>query len=176
MTVVALALRLTLVFVLAAAVVGKLHSRASRADYRQMFTAMDVPAPLRAPVAVALVAAEIVTAPLLLVPSTVILGSAMAAALFGVLAAGVYHIVRGARRVRCNCFGGASGVELSALHVVRNVVLAVVALAALVLSFAVGAVATQGIAIAVAAALVLAAIVVRLDDLIYLTGWDFERR
>ncbi|MEU7930620.1 MauE/DoxX family redox-associated membrane protein [Micromonospora echinofusca] len=176
MTAVALTLRLALAFVLVAAVVGKLRSRTSRAEYRQMFTALDVPAPWRTPVAVALVAAETVTAALLPFPSTAIAGSAMAAALFGVLAAGVHHIVRGARHVKCNCFGGASDAELSTLHVVRNAALVAGAVAALVLSIPGGTLTTPGIVTAGAAALVFTILVVRLDDLVYLTSDDSARR
>ena len=170
MTVAALALRLTLAFVLVAAAAGKLSTRASRAQYREMFIAMGIPARWRTAVAVALVVAEIGTAALLVPPRAAIPGSVAAAALFTVLAVGVRHVVRGARQVRCNCFGSAKAVPLSPIHVLRNGVLVLFAVAASGLSIAGGPVSAPGVLLAAIGALVLAALMVRFDDVAYLAG------
>ena len=170
MTAAALTLRLTLALVLVAAVAGKLSTRTSRAEYREMFTAMGIPARWRAPVAVMLVVAEIGTAALLVLPRVAIAGSIAAAILFAVLTAGVHQVVRGARQVRCNCFGAAKGVPLSPVHVLRNGVLVLFAVAATALSIAGGPVSAPASLLAAIGALVLAALVVRFDDVAYLAG------
>lgn len=160
--------RLALALVLLAAVVGKLRTAESRRDYAGMFPAMGVPAPLVRPVAVALVGAEAVTAVLLLTPATAALGATASVLLFAALTAGVYSIVRSQRRVRCNCFGGSGDAELSTVHLVRNLALVGLSLVALALSLSGTAPGVPDVAVSAIAALVIAAVVVRIDDLVSL--------
>lgn len=166
MSVLAMTLRLALVFVLAAAVFGKLRDADSRRDYLKTFRDMGLPAALRWPVAVGLVIAEAVTAVLLLIPATVAVGSAAAVLLFGVLAAGVLHIVRTERKVSCNCFGASSDANLSSVHLTRNLALVAVAFGSLGLSLNGATAALPQAAVATFGALIIAAVVVRLDDLV----------
>ncbi len=81
-------------------------------------------------VAVAVVTAEAATAAGLVLPVGWPLGLAAAALLLVAFAAGIGYALRRGLRVRCRCFG-ASGGELGAAELVRNVVLAVAAAAAL---------------------------------------------
>lgn len=166
MPVLTMAVRLILVFVLAAAVFGKLRGAESRRDYLKTFHEMGLPARLRWPVAVGLVLAEVVTAVLLLIPATVAVGSAAAVLLFGLLAGGVLRIVRMEQKVSCNCFGAGRDANLSAVHVVRNLALFAVALGSLGLSLNGTTAALPQAAVAAFGALIIAAIVVRLDDLV----------
>lgn len=166
MSVLAMTVRLVLVFVLVAAVFGKLRGAESRRGYLKTFTDMGLPVALRWPVAVGLVVAEVVTAVLLLVPATAAWGSVAAVLLFGVLTGGVLRVVRSERKVSCNCFGASRDATLSGVHVGRNLALVALAFAALGLSLNGATAALPQAAVAAFGALVVAAVVVRLDDLV----------
>ena len=163
-----LTVRLALVMVLAAAVVGKLRTAQSRRDYAGMVTAMGVPAALVRPVGVALIGAEAATAALLVGPATAPVGALAAVLLFAALTVGVYQVVHTKRRVKCNCFGGSDRAELSTVHLVRNVALVALSVVALALSLGSGGPGIPEMAVASFGALVIAAVVVRIDDLVSL--------
>ncbi len=116
-----LTLRIILAGVLAAAAIAKVR------DPRGLVRAVGdhgVPASLRGPVAVALVAAEAALAVLLLVPATARAAGA-GVALLGVLFAASLGLMRlrGRRRAPCGCFGGTRERPV-ALLVVRALALA----------------------------------------------------
>ncbi|KQT42048.1 hypothetical protein ASG43_17385 [Aureimonas sp. Leaf454] len=93
-----------------------------------------LPEPLVEPVAKGLVAAELLTVALLVVPMTVSVGAAFALALLLVYAGGIaINLKRGRRRIECGCGGPAQ--MLSAALVLRNGLLGALALLPLVAGF-----------------------------------------
>ncbi|MCA2213524.1 MauE/DoxX family redox-associated membrane protein [Jidongwangia harbinensis] len=161
-----LTLRLALAFVLAAAVAGKLRSAESRDEYTRMFRDVGLPSALRRPAAAGLVAAELATLVLLVLPWTASVGAAAAVLLFATLTAGVHQIVRSERKVTCNCFGGGGDAELSTVHVFRNLFLVGLSVAALLLSLDGGSADLAQMAVAAFGAVIIAAVVSRLDELV----------
>ncbi|MEU0396133.1 MauE/DoxX family redox-associated membrane protein [Streptomyces sp. NPDC006208] len=166
-----LAARLLLVLVFAAAAAGKSWRRGSFDAFGSSLTALRLfPRRLSAPVAVATVVAEAVTAVLLAVPATAGAGLALALVLLGAFVAGILAARRGGRQVPCRCFG-ATSMPLGIPHVIRNALLAAVAvvgLAAMASTSAPGSVHPGGLAIAGVTAAVGALMVVRMDDLLAL--------
>jgi hypothetical protein len=125
------ALRLVLVFVLAAAVVGKLRAGAAGlAELAAVVRRWGVREGRARPVAVAVVAAEATAAGLTAWPATAVAGCAAALVLLSAFTAAVTRLVTAGAGVRCRCFGGV-GVRLGRQHVIRNATLSAVALAAL---------------------------------------------
>lgn len=162
MPVIVMTMRLVLAFVLLAAVVGKLSDRDAAVT---MFADAGVPALLRRPAVGVLVIAEAVTAALLVIPSAAMPGTLAATLLFCLLTAGVIRIVRSGRTVACNCFGGSAGVPLGSVHIYRNVGLTALSATASALSMeTVGSTLPQPAT--AFTALIIAAVVVRLDDLV----------
>jgi hypothetical protein len=123
----------------------------------------------RRPVAATVLAGEVAAAGLLVWPATVPAGFGLALGLSAAFAAGIAAAVRRGERAPCRCFGG-SAAPLGRTQLVRNVALAVVALAGLVLVWCWPTVPVHpaGAGLAVLVGLVLAALVVRLDDLVAL--------
>ncbi|MFB9236646.1 MauE/DoxX family redox-associated membrane protein [Plantactinospora siamensis] len=160
--------RLLLALVFLAAVVGKLRSRAAFAGFVGSVEAFGLlPRRRVRPVAGLAVAVEAAVVPLLAVPAAAPAGYAAAAALLAVLTGAILAALRRGRRPACHCFGTA-GAPIGPRHVVRNVLLFLVAAAGLAASPMAGAGPPAGAAgrlLALAAAAPLAALVVRLDDL-----------
>jgi hypothetical protein len=128
-----------------------------------------LPARAASGVAVVVVVAELAIWFLLAVPVPVAAtgGFAIAALLLTVFAIGIASsVVRGAR-VRCRCFG-ASTTPLGFRHVVRNAVLAVVALVGVLAVPMSGPVQPGGLVVAISAGLLFGSFVALLDDFVEL--------
>ncbi|MGI5145072.1 MauE/DoxX family redox-associated membrane protein [Plantactinospora sp. CA-294935] len=119
-------------------------------------------------VAVLLTVVEALVPPLLLVAPA--WGFGLATGLLAVLAAGVLLVVRRRLDVRCRCFGNGSA-RLGVRHVVRNLLLFLVAGTGLLAALSAGAappVDGPGVLLSAGAAAILATFVVHLDDLVEL--------
>ena len=156
---------LALVFLVA--VVGKLRGRAAFAEFAGSVAQFGLlPTGWVGPAARAAVAVEALVVVLLPLPVTALAGYLLATGLLGVLTGAMLAAVRRGRRPVCRCFG-TGGTAIGARHVVRNALLAAVAVAGLVLSLAAsGPPRLAAGLLAVVAAVPLAALVVRLDDLV----------
>ncbi|MFG1882947.1 MauE/DoxX family redox-associated membrane protein [Micromonospora sp. NPDC049102] len=163
--------RLLLALVFVVAVIGKLRSRTVFAEFVGSVRQFGVPArwaPSTAHVAVAVEAAVVI---LLAVPRTVPAGLLLAAGLLGVLTAAIVGALRRGARPACRCFG-AGDAPVGGRHVARNLALATVALLGL-LGWATGTgtgppPSAPTVLFAVGVAVPLAAVVIRLDDLVAL--------
>ncbi|MEU8423886.1 MauE/DoxX family redox-associated membrane protein [Micromonospora sp. NPDC048835] len=161
--------RLLLALVFAVAVIGKLRTRAGFAEFVGSVRQFGVPARWASPTARVAVAAEAAVVVLLAVSRTVPAGLLIAAGLLGVLTAAMVVALRRGARPACRCFG-AGDAPIGGRHVVRNVALATVALLGL-LGWATGSgppPSAPTVLFAVGVAVPLAAVVVRLDDLVAL--------
>ncbi|MCX4385339.1 hypothetical protein OG777_00155 [Micromonospora peucetia] len=168
MRAVELAARILLGLVFLAAVLGKLRTRAGFAGFVGSVGQFGVPARWTAPVARIAVATEAAVVVLLAVPSTVPVGLLIAAGLLGVLTAAIVGALRRGARPACRCFGAADA-PIGPRHVVRNLALAVVALLGLLAGATAGASPSPATTLLAAGlAVPLAAVVVRLDDLVAL--------
>ncbi|MFC7643690.1 MauE/DoxX family redox-associated membrane protein [Streptosporangium lutulentum] len=78
-------------------------------------------------------AAELAAVVLLAVPTTAVIGFALSAVLLTGFAAGIAGALRRGERTPCRCFG-AAGTRLGPAHLVRNLVLAVIAAVGLAVS------------------------------------------
>jgi hypothetical protein len=156
---------LALVFVVAA--VGKLRDRAAFvASVRELRVA---PA---APVAAAVVAAELLVV-LLLVPgrpAATAAGLALAAGLLLAFTAAVVSALRRGLAAGCRCFGASTASPYGRRHVARNLALAVVAVAGAAAAPADPAVTGPVVLAAVPLAALAALVVTRLDDLVALVA------
>jgi hypothetical protein len=115
---------------------------------------------------VAVVSGEIAVPVLMVVPGTAGIGLGIAIVLLTVFGVGIAAAMRRGLRTSCRCFGSSSA-PLGPRHLVRNALL--VAAAATGLAFGpdrIGSADPAGLAVAGAGAVVLVALVVRLDDLI----------
>jgi hypothetical protein len=149
-----IAVRAVLVIVFAVAVVGKVRQPREFVASLRGFGVL--PSAAVRPVAAVVAVLEVATVVLLLVPAALVAGYALAAGLR-----------RGARPV-CRCFGG-RGAAVGPVHVGRNAGLVAAAVAGAVMSMVDGAALEPGpVVLAAATGVVVAAIVVRLDDLVAL--------
>lgn len=160
-----------LVAVFGAAAAGKLTSRQAYAEF-VVSTGRLLPtrwSRWRRPAAVGVLVGELVTAMLLVVPATATLGFTAAAGLGLLFGAGVAAALRRGERAPCRCFG-ISTTPLGRPHLVRNALVAGVAVGGLTstLLAPAGPVHPAGALVAVAAGLVTAVLVVRLDDVVAL--------
>jgi len=125
------AIRILLVVVFTSAVLGKLGSRSAVADLGRLLDELPAqPGRIRTWSAPGLIAAESAVVGLLLLPGTARAGYAVAAVLLVAFTAGVSWLVRRGSTASCRCFGG-SGQRLGRRHVVRNGLLAALAIGAL---------------------------------------------
>ncbi|WP_433269315.1 MauE/DoxX family redox-associated membrane protein [Micromonospora vinacea] len=160
--------RLLLALVFLAAVVGKLRTRAGYAAFVASVGQFGVPAHWTAPAARVAVAAEAAVVVLLAVSRTVPAGLVLAVGLLGVLTAAMVLALRRGARPACRCFGAADA-PIGARHVGRNLALLTVALLGLLGRAAAGPPLSASAAlVAVGVAVPLAAVVIRLDDLVAL--------
>lgn len=86
-----------------------------------------VPEHLASPLAISIIAAEILAAVLLLIPRTMRLGAALTAAmLVGFALYGLYYVyVAKGEPLECGCFGGIIGSQLGVKTALRNLLLLV---------------------------------------------------
>ena len=154
--------------VFAAAAIGKARSAAALREFAGTLVAGRLVARRwRMPVAVAVSVAEAGIAVLVAVPATGRLGLAAAAVLAVGFVAGIQvTVVRGAR-IPCVCFGSGSDRAMGRGYQIRNLLLAGCALLGVVAGghTGVGGLRTDGVVVAVAAGVLLAALVIRGDDL-----------
>lgn len=114
----------------------------------------------------AVVAGELAVPVLLVVPGTAGIGLGIAVLLLTVFGVGIVAAMRRGLRTSCGCFGSSS-TPLGTRHLVRNAMLVIAAATGLAFGpDRVGQADPAGLAVAGAGALILAVLVVRLDDLI----------
>jgi hypothetical protein len=127
-------------------------------------------APLRPgqvrPLAMTVVATEAAVPVLLLFPSAVFYGIALAGALLAAFTAAIGTALKRGRRVPCRCFGSSS-TPIGPSHLVRNAILLISTLAG---GLALDAQPPQaaGLIVAIAAGLVGAILIVAMDDIAFL--------
>ncbi|MEH0972088.1 MauE/DoxX family redox-associated membrane protein [Micromonospora sp. CPCC 205546] len=170
MRAVELGARILLALVFLAAVLGKLRTRAGFEGFVASVGQFGVPPGWVGPVARSAVAAEAAVVVLLAVPSTVPAGLLLAAGLLGVLTVAIAAALRRGARPACRCFGAADA-PIGPRHVARNLTLAAVALLGLLGGAVAGASPSPSpatVLLAAGLAVPLAAVVVRLDDLVAL--------
>ncbi|HEY0641051.1 MAG TPA: MauE/DoxX family redox-associated membrane protein [Pseudonocardiaceae bacterium] len=134
--------------------------RGSTAMFRQLGAGR-----LATPLTVALCGVEAAVAVTMTVPASAPFGRPAAVGLLGVLTAGVAHIVLTRRDVRCACFGAAA-TRIGALQLTRNLALLAAAVAGL--AGARPAVPPAHLVVAATTGIVLAVLIVRLEDLVFL--------
>lgn len=160
---------LGVVFVVSA--FGKLRSRDALRAFAVSVREMRVlPAGLSRPVAVTVPAAEAIAAALLLTPATATLGAGLALVLLGAFTFGIALVLSRGGAASCRCFG-MSDRPFAPRHLVRNGLLIIAALAALVTSA--GSTAEPhpvAALLAIVVGLVGALLIVVLDDLVELFG------
>ncbi|GAB2932577.1 methylamine utilization protein MauE [Micromonospora polyrhachis] len=159
--------RCLLGLVFLAAVVGKLRNRSAIDEFADSIVQFGVlPATWTRPAARLVLGAEGVIVLLLAVPGTMPVGYLLAIGLLGVLTGAMLVAVRRGRRPACLCFGTA-GTPIGGRHVARNILLMAVAVGGLLVTVLNDPPTGIGeVLLAAATAVPLAAIVVRLDDIV----------
>jgi hypothetical protein len=167
-----LACRVMLAGIFVVSLVSKVRSRTAYAGFRRSVAEWRVvPRHRSAAVAAGAVAGEAGVVLLLVLPWTVPVGFITGAVLLAAFTAGIVVVLRRQRAVTCRCFG-ASTTKLGATHVVRNLLLFTLCVAGAV-SAAVAAgppPTAPGAALALSVAAIGVLIVVRIDDLVALSG------
>jgi hypothetical protein len=162
--------RVLLATVFVGAVAGKVGGRSAYQGFVRSLRDMAIPNGLIRMAAPATVAAEALTAVLLLAPlrPTVLLGFILATTLLGAFAAVVGRALRRGVRAPCRCFGG-SATPLGARHIIRNVILMALAGAGIAATAAGhGRLQIAPTLIAASAGLVIGLATIALDDLVSL--------
>ncbi|AEV87840.1 hypothetical protein ACWT_6827 [Actinoplanes sp. SE50] len=166
-----IAARLLIGTVFAVAVAGKVRSGAAYREHVRSLRRMGVLPDRWVPAAAGAAAgAEAVVVVLLAVPArwTGVPGFALAGGLLAVFTAAIAVSLRGGNRAPCRCFG-ASSTPLGGAHVVRNLLLLGVDLAALTAMFVAARPATlAGGVVAALAGLIAGALVTSYDDIVAL--------
>ncbi|WP_329519461.1 MauE/DoxX family redox-associated membrane protein [Spirillospora sp. NBC_01491] len=170
----AVAVLLAEVFAVSAA--GKIRGRTAFAGFAGSVPRLVPRLPAR-PAAVAVLAGELATPPLLLIAPAA--GFALAALLLAAFGAAIGAALRTGRRAPCRCFG-TSAAPLGPAHLVRAALLAALAAAGAAgvlltgptgtLFALLGGAEASGLAVAAAAGSALAVVAVFLDDLVFLFG------
>lgn len=170
----ALAVRCLIGFTFAASAIGKVRGRAARAEF-VVATAALLSAVLagRTPrwagvrsLAAVVIGAEFAIVVLLVVPATQPSGFCLAAALLAAFCVAIACAIRRGVRTACHCFGG-SAAPVGRAHLVRNGLLLVAAVAGWGLGPAgVAHLEPVGVVVGAASGIVVAAMLVRLDDLV----------
>lgn len=146
---------------------SKLHSRSAFAGFTAAVREMtSMPARTARPVAAGVAVLETGIALTAAVPATARAGLAAAVLLLAMFTGLLLRTITSGRRVPCNCFG-ASGTPASARHLVRNLILIVVAATGLTLGSPVGHahLAAAAVLLCAAAMVVPVAVIALLDDL-----------
>ncbi|MGY0233975.1 MauE/DoxX family redox-associated membrane protein [Longispora urticae] len=164
---VAVAARVFVGLVLLVSVAGKVRSRA---EFRRFAATIPAFGLVRGGwvrgAAAATVTVEAAVPVLLAVPATVVVGQTLAVTLFAVLTLAVWRAVRARTGAVCRCFGAAD-TPLGTRHVVRNLLLVVVAGVGLgAAALGDGPTPLGGVLVAAGAGLVGALFVVRYEDLV----------
>ena len=128
MTAAVWAARVVLAAVFVAAAIGKVRDRAGTV---QSARGLGVPARVAGPVAVALPIVELLSAVLLVVPSTSRLGALLALGLLGAFSVAIGIALRAGRTPSCHCFGARSNRPISTDDLLRNAALMVLGLVVL---------------------------------------------
>lgn len=154
-----------LVLTFAAATAGKVRPAAFRAFRRSLSRGLPVPPVLAAPLSVAVIGAEVVTAVSVAVPATARWGFGLAAVLLSAFTVAVVVMRRRGSTEPCRCFG-TSAAPPGRAAVVRNVVLLTTAM----FGVAGSSVAARGlpvaaVALAVFAGAVTALLLINLDEI-----------
>ncbi|MFF5209178.1 MauE/DoxX family redox-associated membrane protein [Streptosporangium sp. NPDC000396] len=162
---------LGITFVIAA--FGKLRSRSALAEFTDSLSAWGwafLPVHGHRFVALAVGLVEVAVVVLLAFDVTARVGFMLALAVLLVFTTALGSALRGNRRIRCNCFGR-SGADISAVHLVRNVILTVTAGLGVTAYVSEGAsIAVESTLVTLAVAVIGAVVVTRLDDLAFLAG------
>ncbi|MEV0386486.1 MauE/DoxX family redox-associated membrane protein [Nonomuraea sp. NPDC050643] len=175
----AVACRCLIAVVFGVSLIGKLRGRAAFAEFgratRRMLSAVPpwraVSHATAARVAYVVAGAEAFVAVSLVVPSTVVpeaagAGLVVAAGLLIAFSAGIAMVLRAGVRTPCRCFGSSSA-PVGRPHLVRNAVLLGAAITGLLAGPGnAGPLHAAGVAIAATVAVVIAVLVIRLDDLV----------
>lgn len=151
-------------------IAGKVRSRHAYHDFVSSLVAMRVlPERWTRPAAIATIAGETLTVPLLAIPATVPVGFLVAAGLLTIFTAAILAALRRGELAPCRCFG-ASTTPLGKIHVVRNMVLFTACLAGLFSVVNEGGSTWHpgGLLLSWMVAATLVLFVVRLDDLVHL--------
>jgi hypothetical protein len=122
-----LALRVGLAFVFVAALIGKLSGRGAVIAFKGMLADIDVPPRLIGPAGIGILAAEFTVVALIPWERTGLVGSLIAVVLLALFSGTLARAVRRGSRARCRCFGSRSR-RLGGIHIVRNVLLVIVAM------------------------------------------------
>jgi hypothetical protein len=164
MTYTSLACRCICCLVLAASSYGKLHSKPAFRDFISWIASLSaLSVRVRTPLAATIAAGEVFAVLLIAIPRSYVAGMAVASCLFAAFSIGMLVILRSKRAVGCNCFGSSSG-PVGIRHVVRNVLLCSIAVAG-VASIGPRATDPAGVALAIGTAVVIATLLVFLDEL-----------
>lgn len=166
----AVACRCAVALVFAVSAGSKVRNRAAFAAFESSVRGLRLlPRSATRPITVATCAAELAVVPLVAVPATADAGLLLAAALLAAFSAVISTVLaRRGTAVACRCFGS-SGQPLGAHHIIRNAVLAAVAVGGvLALPERSGPIHPGGFAVALLAGAVLALLAVTLDDAISL--------
>lgn len=127
-----------LVMLFAAAALHKLVDRAGFVRIVQDYQVL--PAPLARPVSLAVILAELIIAAALVVPGFQAAGALLAATLLILYAGAIgLNLARGRRRIDCGCSWGRTGGGLSHRLILRNLVLAGLAVVLVIIGRASGA-------------------------------------
>lgn len=158
--------RLFIGIVLAISAFSKLRSAGSFRAFAGWLASLPLPGMSARPAAVFLTATETATVLLLVPARTATAGLVLAAVMFAVFSCGIWAVVRRGASAPCRCFG-TSLVPLGTAHVLRNVVLCLIAVTGAAGSGRTAMV-PAGIILTVAVAAAAAVPVLFLDDLLAL--------
>jgi len=167
-----LACRFMMVGVFIVSLFSKVRSGRAYADFRRSVDDWQVvPRRWSAPISAGVVVGEAVVVLLLALPRTAPIGFVAAVLLLTVFTTGILVVVRRRRAVTCQCFGVAT-TQVGAAHLVRNLLLLALCVTGAVTSATAGGTrpTAPGTMLALSVAAVGVLIVVRLDDIVALTG------
>ncbi|MBG0829602.1 hypothetical protein HS041_17690 [Planomonospora sp. ID67723] len=169
-----LSCRALLALVFTVSVAGKARNTASWRSFTRSLTDLGITARWAPPAAVAVTAAEALTAASLIAASLIAAslvaapsaqaGYALAAGMVLTFTAVIWRTVRREVTVRCACFGP-SGAPMSRRHLLRNGLLLAVTAGGWALARPGGTYEIAGVAIALSAAFAAGTLIVRFDDL-----------
>lgn len=164
MTYTSLVCRLICCLVLAASSYGKLNSKSAFREFIAWIgTLSALFARVRTALAIAITVGEVLIVLLIAIPASYAVGLALASCLFAIFSIGMLVIISSGRTIGCNCFGTSSA-PVGIRHLIRNVLLCSIAVAGIA---PIGPRATDlaGVALVIGAALVIAALLVSVDEL-----------
>jgi hypothetical protein len=166
MTGLELSLRTVLVVVFGMAAISKLSARRALADFAGSLGDIAwLRNRWRWVAAAAVPVAEVTTAALLLIPSTVTWGFAAATVMLTVFSSVAAVEMRRGSGLRCRCFGSSSG-QIGPVQLTRNILLIAVSITGLAIApVGHGGIGAAGLILALAPAMIAGVALVRWDDL-----------